>query len=186
MHFSKKTFLYLLIFFVTVFVLPAGLFAEDLPRGYHDITLGMTLDQTKDALLKDSAFGYHGDRDVSLVPGTSKTLIETDSESGHGSTFLTRCYFQFYDDSLFLITININTKKMDYYSVFKKLSEKYGEPDSLDPKSATWKTENTTMSLEKPLTLKYIDNDTFKQTQNYSNIQQSPTEITKEMFLDEL
>ena len=42
------------------------------------------------------------------------------------------------------------------------------------------------MSLEKPLTLKYIDNKLFEQTQNYSNIQESPVEITRDMFLDEL
>ena len=42
------------------------------------------------------------------------------------------------------------------------------------------------MSLEKPLTLKYIDNKRFAETQNYSNVQASPAEITREMFLDEL
>ena len=42
------------------------------------------------------------------------------------------------------------------------------------------------MSLEKPLTLKYIDNKLFEQTQNYSNIQASPAEVTREMFLEGL
>ena len=32
----------------------------------------------------------------------------------------------------------------------------------------------------------FIDNKLFEQTQNYSNIQESPVEITREMFLDEL
>ena len=75
---------------------------------------------------------------------------------------------------------------MDYYSIFTKLSEKYGKPDSLDPQSATWKNDDITLSLERPLTLKYINNETFKRTQNYSNIQASPEEMTREMFLDEL
>ena len=119
----------------------------------------MSLEETKDALVKDSSFGYHGDRDVSLVPGTNKVLIETDSEYGHGSNFLKRCYFQFFEDKLFIITININQDKMDYYSIFTKLSEKYGKPDSLDPQSATWKNDDITLSLERPLTLKYIDNE---------------------------
>ena len=76
--------------------------------------------------------------------------------------------------------------KMDYYSIFTKLVEKYGEPDTFSPQAATWKDDDVTMSLEKPLTLKYIDNKIFEQTQNYSNIQKSPTEITREMFLDGL
>ena len=164
----------------------ASIFAKDLPRGYKSINLGMSFDEPKDALLKDSDFGYHGDRDVSLVPDTSKVLIETDGEAGLGSPFLEHCYFQFFDETLFVITININTQKMDYYSVFTTLSEKYGKPTELNPQSATWKNDTTTVSLEKPLTLKYIDNKLFDKTQNYSNIQKSPTEITREMFLDEL
>lgn len=161
-------------------------FAEDLPRGYKDITLGMSLEETKDGLVKDPVFGYHGDRDVSLIPNSSKTLIETDAERGLGSNFLTRCWFQFTFDELYIITININPERMDYYSIFTRLVEKYGEPTSFNPQAATWKNEEVTMSLEKPLTLKYIDNKLFEQTQNYSNIQESPTEITQQMFLDEL
>ena len=45
----------------------------------------MTFEDTKIALLKDSDFGYHGERDVSLIPGTKKTLIETDANYGHGT-----------------------------------------------------------------------------------------------------
>lgn len=182
MFISKKKFINFLLIFATIFVLNA----EEIPTGYRDINLGMTLDETKEALLKDSAFGYHGDRDVSLIPGTSKILIETDAEYGHGSDFLRQCYFQFYDDSLFIITINVNPEKMDYYSIFSKLCQKYGEPNSLDPKSAKWENDNYSMTLEKPLTLKYIDKETFKMTQNYNNIKASPTEITRDMFLDEL
>lgn len=158
---------------------------ETLPFGYHNITLGMSLEDTKSELLKDSSFGYHGDRDVSLIPGTNRTLIETDAINGHGSYFLERCWFQFTGNKLYTIIININPEYMDYYSMFTTLQKKYGEPDSLDPKSATWKNEEVTVSLEKPLTIKYIDNELFQSTQNYSNVPKTGTEITREMFLDE-
>ena len=162
------------------------LFAEDLPMGYKDIILGMNLEETKDALIKDPDFGYHGDRDVSLLPGGTRELIETDARLGYGSNFLERCYFQFFMDELYIITININPEKMDYYSIFTTLTKKYGEPVSFDPNSATWKNDDVTMSLERPLTLKYIDNKIYKNTQNYNNVPLSPTETTREMFLDEL
>ena len=175
------------ILFLTVFsTICISLFSESLPHGYKDITLGMSLEETKDSLTKDPDFGYHGDRDVSLIPHSSKTLIETDATRGMGSNFLTRCWFQFSFDELYIITINVNPERMDYYSIFKKLTEKYGEPTSFNPQAATWKDDEVTMSLEKPLTLKYIDNKIFEQTQNYSNIQASPQEITQEMFLDGL
>ena len=182
MIFSKKGLFFALLISITV----TFAFSNDLPSGYRDINLGMTLEETKSALLKDPAFGYHGERDVSLIPGGNKTLIETDSEYGYGSTFLKRCYFQFYDDTLYIITINVNQDKMDYYSIFTTLSKKYGNPQKLNPQSATWKNDKITLSLEKPLTLKYILNDTFEQTQKYSDIEKSPEEMTSEMFLDEL
>ena len=162
------------------------IYSEALPDGYKGISLGMSLEETKENLLKDPDFGYHGDRDVSLIPNSSKTLIETDAERGASSSFLTRCWFQFFNDELYIITININPQKMDYYSIFTKLTEKYGESTSFNPQAATWKNNDVTMSLEKPLTLKYIDNKIYEQTQNYSNIQASPTEVTREMFLNEL
>lgn len=161
-------------------------FAKDLPNGYKDISLGMSLDETKDALVKDPDFGYHGDRDVSLLPHSNKSLIETDATYGLGSNFLTNCYFQFTDDQLYIITININTERMDYYSVFTTLCEKYGEPTSISPSAAVWKNDSVTMSLEKPLTLKYVDNKLYESAQNYSNVPHSGTEITREKFLEEL
>ena len=175
------------ITFLIITVLSAGLiFSEDLPDGYKGIRLGMSLQETKENLIKEPDFGYHGDRDVSLIPNSSKTLIETDATRGLGSNFLTRCWFQFSFDQLYIITININPERMDYYSIFTKLVEKYGEPTSFSPQAATWKNDEVTMSLEKPLTLKYIDNKLFEESQNYSNIQASPIEMTQEMFLDDL
>lgn len=171
------------IFFVFI---SFSLYAESIPNGYKNIALGMSLKETKDALLKDSDFGYHGDRDVSLIPNSNQTLIETDSEYGLGSNFLQHCYFQFSEDQLYIITININQDRMDYYSIFTKLCEKYGEPDSLNPQMAIWKNDDVTMSLEKPLTLKYVDNKIFESVKTYSNVPLSGTEMTREQFLDEL
>lgn len=178
----KKTIIYFSIFLLS----GVYFYANELPHGYKDVILGMSLEETKDALLKEPDFGYHGERDVSLIPHTNKVLIETDAEKGLGSNFLSRCWFQFHNNQLFTITININTNKMDYYSVFTTLCKKYGEPQNFDPNSATWKNEDVTMSLEKPLTLKYIDNKLFEDTQNYSNVPSSPQELTQEMFLDAL
>ena len=42
------------------------------------------------------------------------------------------------------------------------------------------------MSLEKPLALKYMDNKIFDSLKQYSNVQKSGEEITRQMFLDEL
>ncbi len=161
------------------------LFAEELPNGFKKVELGMSLNETKNQLLRDPEFGYHGDRDVSLLPGVNKVLIETDA-SAYKLNFLDRCYFQFSEDRLYIITINVNPDRMDYYSIFTTLCNKYGQPDKLNPQGASWTNDSVTMSLEKPLTLKYIDNKIFDELKQYSNIEKSGEEKTRQMFLDEL
>ena len=180
---NKKTILTLS--FISLFAL--NLFATDvsLPFGYLNIQLGMSVDETKEELLKNRDFGYKGDRDVSLVPGTNQILIETDASSGYGSVYLSQCWFQFYNDKLFTITINLNQKKMDYYSMFTTLTKKYGEPDTFSPEKAVWKNDDIIMSLEKPLTIKYIDVETYEEIQTYANVQLSAEEVSRNMFLDE-
>lgn len=80
----------------------------------------------------------------------------------------------------------MNKSRIDYYSVFTTLKDKYGEPDTITPQAATWKNNEITMSLEKPLTLKYIDNEVFKSLQTSSNIAPAYTEQTQRNFLDKL
>ena len=172
--------------FIGMLFFTFSLSAKDLPNGYGDITLGMSLEQAKDALKKNPEFGYHGDRDVSLLPGENRVLIETDADRGFGSNFLNRCWFQFSEDLLYIMLINVNKEKMDYYSIFTNLCEKYGNPDSLSPEKAVWKNDTVTMSLEKPLTLKYVDNKKFEELQNKSNVKPGHVEITRDDFLSGL
>lgn len=178
---SKKSFLFCI--FLTS--LTICLFAKDLPDGYGDVHLGMSLKETKEQLLKNADFGYSGDRDVSLLPGDAKILIETNASGGRGSSFLTQCWFQFYNEELYIITININTAKMDYYTMFTNLCQKYGEPVSLDPQKAVWKNDAVTMQLEKPLAVKYIANETFDMLKTAATVQESYEEKSAELFLED-
>ncbi len=158
-------------------------FSESCADGYGGVKLGMSLEETKKALKSNIEFGYSGEKDVSLLPGENKVLIETEAFS---DSFLERCYFQFYEEKLYSITINLNREKIDHYSVFKALCKKYGTPSTVTPEKSVWKSDLVTMSLEKPLTLKYVDKKIFEKLQNSANIDLSPQEITREMFLDSL
>lgn len=164
-----------------------SLFAEKkVADGYGGVALGMSVEQVKKALKDNSDFGYHGDRDVSLLPGENRVLIETDATAFAGFSFLERCWFQFYNDRLYIITINVNREKMDHFSIFDSLCKKYGAPDSVSPEKSVWNGENVTMSLERPLTLKYVDRKTFESLQKKSLVGPDGTEITREMFLEGL
>jgi len=156
------------------------------PDGYGGIQLGMTLDEVKSRLLQNREFGYNGDRDVSLLPGENRVLIETDAAAGHVNSFLSRCYFQFYNSKLYIMIINMNTDRIDHYSVFDTLCKKYGDPSSLSPEKSVWKSSSVTMSLERPLSLKYVDNAVFNELNSASLVPKSGTEITRDMFLEGL
>lgn len=171
------------LFFCFFIILSHFCFA--LPNGYSSIELGMTVDEVKSELKKNSDFGYRGDKDVNLLPSTKQTIIETDS-SKNPYSFFSRSYFQFMNDRLFSITLELNQEKIDYFSVFSALSKKYGNPSTITPKIASWENTEILMSLEKPLTLKYVDNKVLKEINDKSNVQKTIEEKLTEEFLNSL
>ena len=155
--------------------------AEPLPVAYRDISLGMPIDDVKKMLQADSLYGYRGERDVSLLPTQNRVLIESE-----GLSFLNRSWFQFYKDKLYTMTFKLDSDRVDFYSVFKSLQDKYGEPTSLDPEKIVWKDDRVTLSLERPLVLKFIDTQVFAEIQNTSNVNKSTEELTRKGFLESL
>lgn len=158
---------------------------EALPRGYGGVLLGMSVDDAKDALKHNSDFGYRGERDVRLTPGEERTLIETDATKTYQNPFLDRCTFQFSDENLYIISIGINDELMDYFTLFDTLCKKYGNPTSLNPQKAVWTRDNVSMSLERPLTIRYIDDATFRDQEDKSATEKSGREHTRDMFLED-
>ncbi len=154
---------------------------SSLRSGCRAITLGMSLDQVKSALLRDEEFGYRGERDVSMLPDGDRNIIET-----KGNGYLADCWFQFTEEKLYTIIININTDKMDYYSVFNTLCGKYGNPDELTPELCTWNGSSVIMSLEKPLCIKYIDVALSGKIEDKAKTEAAAAEVARQDFLDSL
>lgn len=157
-----------------------------LPNGYGNVFLGMSVDEAKETLMKNPQFGYRGDRDVAMLPGAHRIIIETDTSKTAPYSFLKQCYFQFHEERLYIITLNINPTKMDYYSMFSTLCKNYGNPTTMNPKKAEWVSDTVMLTLEKPLTLKYTDKVVFDKIQEESMVQESAEEMSREMFLDSL
>lgn len=182
MAFLKNSVVSLLLL---VFIL-ASIFATEqnnnaLPKGYSSVTLGMTVDEAKEALKKSPAFGFNGNQDVSLLPGENRTLITTD-----GVLFFNECWFQFDKDRLYIITLNLNPEQIDYFSIFSTLCDKYGQPNSLSPEKSEWNNGSVQMVLERPLSLKYTDVAVFNELQESSNVRESAQEFNRQNFLDSL
>jgi hypothetical protein len=141
--------------------IPAGAQAvagspQALPMGFRSVSMGMSLDEVKAALKADPLFRYRGDPDVSFLPQSSQYLIECE-----GNSYLRRAYFQFADSRLFIMIMVLDTQRLDHFSLFSALSAKYGLPAALSPQESVWQSEQIRFSLERPLTVKYIDRKIF-------------------------
>ncbi len=177
----KKIFLAAIFSALCVFA-----YAAPVPKGYGGVTLGMGLDEAKKALLDNGEFGYNGDADVSLLPGDDRILIETDASAYGSAAFLSQCWFQFYEEKLYTITINFNPARLDHYSIYSSLCKKYGEPAEFSPERSVWYGDGISMSLERPLSIKYIDTKTAEKLQQKSLVEKTASEKTRDMFLEGL
>jgi hypothetical protein len=153
---------------------------KTLPRQFREISLGMAIDSLKEALMKDDLFNFRGDRDVSFLPAREESLVETT-----GSSFVRRAFFQLREGNLFIMSFTLNTEMMDHYSMFTNLVEKYGQPSYLNPREAVWETEETRITLERPLTIKYVDKKVFDDIISESALIQSRRVRERQEFLDE-
>ncbi|MDR1104744.1 MAG: hypothetical protein LBL44_00170 [Treponema sp.] len=151
-----------------------------LSRAFRSLSLGMSLDELKAGLAGDGLFAFRGDRDVSFLPQRDQSLIETT-----GSSFIRRAFFQLRDGEVFIMGFALNTAIVDHYSVFTSLVKKYGEPSSLDPRQAVWERDGTRISIERPLTVKYMDMRVFNGIIDEAALAESREIRLREEFLDE-
>jgi hypothetical protein len=129
-----------------------------LPRSFRGIFLGIGLEELKEAVRKDSIFYFREDRDVSFLPSDQEqTLVET-----QGLSFIRRAFFQLRYGEVFIMSFTLDTAMVDHYSVFTAFLNRYGDPTSLNPQEAVWETDTTRVSIERPLTVKYIDKYNFE------------------------
>ncbi|MDR1985690.1 MAG: hypothetical protein LBP88_01805 [Treponema sp.] len=151
----------------------------ELPRVYRDLSLGMSLEDLKGALKQDELFNFRGDRDVSFLPIGEQNLVETT-----GFSFIKRALFQLRSGKLFAMAFTMNTELVDHYSIFTVFVQKYGEPDILDPKQAVWESADTRIAIERPLTVKYMDMQVFKELLDTAQTKESQELRIREDFLN--
>ena len=141
----------------------------------------MSLESAKTALGVDPNFDYRGDPDVSLLPSSGLPVIET-----AGAAFIDRAILQFTDDQLYILTLMLNRDRLDYYGVFTEFSDRYGDPDRLDPGQSVWLSDEVMLQLERPLTVKYVERVLFDAVVDSGIQDESLESMTREQFLEEL
>jgi hypothetical protein len=152
---------------------------KSVPSTYRGFSLGMGLEELKAALTADKLFTFRGDRDVSLLPKSDQVLIETT-----GLSFVRRAFFQLRDGKVFMMAFSLDPEKVDHYSVFTRLVSEYGEPNSLDPQEAVWLSAKVRLSVERPLTVKYLDKAVFDELAKNASVKSSKEFELRKEFLN--
>lgn len=139
----------------------------------------MELERVKELLREDPYFDYRGDPDVSFLPQTLQTLIECT-----GNSFIERAFFQFHEQRLAVMILVLDRKKIGHYSVFTKLTKRWGPFTSLTPFKVTWDFENLLLALERPLAIKYIDKLVYGQQLKEGEAEESLRKTSLDRFLE--
>ena len=97
---------------------------------------------------------------------------------------MSQCSFQFYEDKLYTIILTCNPQKMDYYSLYQTMSDKYGQENYLDTEKIVWENESVIISLERPVSMKYVDKKVFEGLKKSEEVQKTGEEILRKQFLE--
>ena len=151
-----------------------------IPDRFGNIVLRMSMENVKKELLADGNFNFRGDPDLSILRRPDESLIEC-----RGYDFIEWAFFQFKEDSLYTITILLNPEMLDHYSLYTTLSGKYGNPDKLDPERSVWESETNTLTLERPLQVKYMDREIMEGITTEGKISESLSELSLTQFLEQ-
>jgi len=154
--------------------------SSEVPDRFGEIILGMSMEDAKKEIAADGNFNYRGNHDLSILRRPNESLIEC-----RGYDFIDRAFFQFKDDKLYSITILFNQELLDHFSLFTTLSGKYGNPDNLNPEKSVWESEYTSLVLERPLQIKYLDRKIFEGIIGDADISESLSELSREQFLEQ-
>lgn len=170
----------LLILF-TAFI-STSLFCQelDLPMGFRDIKVGLTMDEAKIVIENDGYFKYQGDPDVSMLLTDNRSIIES-----RGNFYIENGYFQFYEETLYTITLVLDPLEIDYHTMFTTLTKKYGKYNSLSPSKVLWENDKIRISLEKPLTVKYVGLGIYNALIEEDTTQKAIQEKLREDFINE-
>ena len=152
---------------------------SSLSNSFGEITLGLELEEVKRRLQEDDLFLYRGDADISLLPDGPQTVIETDA-----AAYIERALFQFSDNRLYIITLLLDPQQIGHFRLYSLFSERYGEPQALDPRRALWESAEVRLVLERPLTVKYIDIAIFEQLRRADPAARARSDIDRERFLE--
>jgi hypothetical protein len=170
-----------ILVFISVFLYGQDLAYSELPKGFGELALGSSYQETDAALKRDTNFYYRGEADLSMLRRPNERMIET-----AGVGYLRRAYLQFYQDRLYAIILELDDRIMDHYALFTSFTGKYGPPDIFNPSESRWEGDEVHFVLErKSLRVKYLDAELMEEIRRSGEIERSFQEMSRERFLEQ-
>ncbi|MCG8569387.1 MAG: hypothetical protein MJB14_04540 [Spirochaetes bacterium] len=157
------------------------IFSQTLSEGYQEFKLGLSKQEVEN-LLKTSGDFWGNKKDVIVMRHQPDQQIIT----VEGKGYIEIGYFHFYEDQLYQIFLVINSEKIGYYSLLKRLTDKFASPKTLDPLSAQWENETVKIEIEKPCTIKYYYLPIWNQLLNSDLSDRKIDQKSRENFVDGL
>lgn len=152
-----------------------------LPTGYKNYNFGDSIETIRSSLDKDTMFLYEGEPDVTMIEPPDRTTIGV-----AGREMLENGFFVFYQEKLYEIILEVNPEYLDYFALYMQLYKKYGEPKELNPQRVLWESDNTILTLERSLFVKYLDKKTFEEVTEKMELRKGEEAQTRDEFLNEL
>ncbi|HOF01323.1 MAG TPA: hypothetical protein PK385_03785 [Spirochaetota bacterium] len=172
----KNLFLILFLLVIAGFI---G--SKELSLGFKDFKLNQTQSEVKELIKKSFDFANRRDEAISI-----RLEPDTDIITAEGLGFIKIGYFHFNKDKLFQIFLKLDEKRLGYYLILKRFTEKFGNPTSLEPKSAFWENEEVKIIIEKPCSLKYIYKPIWNEITAADQTTDSVFFNIREKFIDDL
>lgn len=148
-------------------------------NGFEVIEMGMNRETVQENLYRSAFFFYQGEPEVTMLDRPAQTLLNCE-----GRGIVQKATFHFYEGKLFVITLILNPKEIDYYTLFTQFTKKYGDPEKMSPKAALWENEKTRLGLENPLAIRFVDVTIFDSMEKNGKIKENIKEKTREDFLE--
>jgi hypothetical protein len=168
----------LLLTFGTL-ALPHSLPAQEV--GYMGISIGMTREEVLKAAEGNELIHVPKNRDVDFFPIEEREILTLSVQPE-----IPHIYLQFFDNILYAMTVVFDERYVDYFTLCRRLEEKYGSYDRLTPQWRVWRLENVTVKVEKPAVVKYIALEEFLKATDFRRSRPLYNPERRETLLDGL
>lgn len=161
-----------ILFIITFTFIPFFLFAQDV--GFMDIKIGMSREEVLKVGEENEIIEVPKNRDVEFFPVEDRKILTLSAKPE-----IPYIYLQFFNDTLYSITVIFDERYIDYYTLAGQLESKYGQYHSMNPVWREWRIDDVLIKVEKPSTVKYIALEEFLEAVDFKRGESSSDKRNK-------